>query len=102
LIRNTRNFARPLGIDAIGKHIQTFLHLVQCSGGRTPKARALGPTLALASGASVDDILAQGSWASRQVFDSFYRLSRATQANFTSSVLGTTLQPQPEAPNSEV
>ncbi|KAI9003299.1 hypothetical protein CLU79DRAFT_714320 [Phycomyces nitens] len=65
-----------------------------------PKAHALGPTLDLASGASVEDILVHGSWASSAIFDTFYCLSRQTISNFlvmTLASLRSYLDTQPES-----
>lgn len=45
LIRNTREFARPLGAEAISKRIRLIKR-----NGRSFKARAVGPTVALPSG----------------------------------------------------
>ncbi|KAI8150390.1 hypothetical protein BJV82DRAFT_501968, partial [Fennellomyces sp. T-0311] len=56
-------------------------------GAQRPKARALGSTKAIEAGASLDDILTYGSWLSSSVFDTFYRLSRATATDFTSLAL---------------
>ncbi|KAI8136518.1 hypothetical protein BJV82DRAFT_489032, partial [Fennellomyces sp. T-0311] len=52
-------------------------------GVRRPKARALGSTRAVEAGASINDVLTHGSWISSSVFDTFYRLSRATATDFT-------------------
>jgi hypothetical protein len=57
-------------------------------GHRLPKARAAGSTHAAKNGVSVDDIVAQGNWSSRRMFDIFYRLSSKTRSNFTDVVLG--------------
>ncbi|KAI9466494.1 hypothetical protein BDB00DRAFT_751203, partial [Zychaea mexicana] len=53
-------------------------------GGRRIRARALGSTRAAWAGAVVDDIVAHGSWSSRQMFDLFYRISRETRSNLSS------------------
>ncbi|KAI9246759.1 hypothetical protein BY458DRAFT_446618, partial [Sporodiniella umbellata] len=47
------------------------------------KKRALGPTLAAQSGISVDDIVVQGNWSSKDLFEQFYRISVATSTDFT-------------------
>ncbi|KAI9012562.1 hypothetical protein CLU79DRAFT_683877, partial [Phycomyces nitens] len=52
-------------------------------GASHPKARAIGPTKALEARASVDDMLAHGSWSSHTVLDTFYHLSRQTANNFS-------------------
>ncbi|KAI9030892.1 hypothetical protein CLU79DRAFT_677055, partial [Phycomyces nitens] len=84
LVRDVRHFGRPIGAERISKHIQFLMDKIPRPPDATlPKARALGPTLALASGASVEDILVHGSWASSAVFDTFYRLSRQTVSNFS-------------------
>ncbi|KAI9029547.1 hypothetical protein CLU79DRAFT_716201 [Phycomyces nitens] len=75
------------------------IHRLAC-----PNARALGPTLALAPGASVDDILVHVSWASSSVFDTFYRLSRQTVGNFSAIALSSSrgpLESQPESLSNE-
>ncbi|OAD72267.1 hypothetical protein PHYBLDRAFT_146470 [Phycomyces blakesleeanus NRRL 1555(-)] len=76
------------------------LKIPRPSGALLPKARTLGPTLALASGASVEDILVHGSWDSSAVFDTFYRLSRQTVSNFSTMTLTSSsgyLDTQPES-----
>ncbi|OAD78744.1 hypothetical protein PHYBLDRAFT_163835 [Phycomyces blakesleeanus NRRL 1555(-)] len=101
LVRDVRNYDRPIGSERISKHIQFLMEKIpRPSGVLLPKARALGPTLALASGASVEDILVHGSWASSAVFDTFYRLSRQTVSNFSTMTLTSSsgyLDTQPES-----
>ncbi|OAD67093.1 hypothetical protein PHYBLDRAFT_174477 [Phycomyces blakesleeanus NRRL 1555(-)] len=101
LVRDVRNYDRPIGSERISKHIQFLMEKIpRPSGALLPKARALGPTLALASGASVEDILVHGSWASSAVFDTFYRLSRQTVSNFSTMTLTSSsgyLDTQPES-----
>ncbi|KAI9255539.1 hypothetical protein BY458DRAFT_442220 [Sporodiniella umbellata] len=48
-----------------------------------PKARALGATLAAQSGISVDDIVVQGNWSSKNLFEQFYRIFVTTSTDFT-------------------
>ncbi|ORE09660.1 hypothetical protein BCV72DRAFT_201198 [Rhizopus microsporus var. microsporus] len=52
-----------------------------------PKARGLAATLAAQAGVSVDNIVAHGSWSSRDIFEHYYRLSSATSTNFSVSTL---------------
>ncbi|KAI9004821.1 hypothetical protein CLU79DRAFT_41139 [Phycomyces nitens] len=84
LVRDVYFNDRPIGAERISKHIQFIMNKIpQPSGTACPKTRALGPTPALAAGASVDDILVHGSRAFSSVFDTFYRLSRQTISNFS-------------------
>ncbi|OMH83257.1 hypothetical protein AX774_g3239 [Zancudomyces culisetae] len=53
---------------------------------KRPKASALGSTLATEASASIYEVVSQGYWSSRSVFDSVYRLSRQSRSNLTELV----------------
>ncbi|KAF7732071.1 hypothetical protein EC973_006326 [Apophysomyces ossiformis] len=73
----------------ISKHIQSIMVLLpQVSNQHRIKARALGSSRAVRAGAGVDDVVTHGFWSSKTMFDTFYRLSRETQTNFTTLALG--------------
>ncbi len=89
LIRHIKSPELHVGAQRISKHIAGIMSRVNVPPGhRLPKARAAGSTHAAKNGVSVDDIVAQGNWSSRRMFDSFYRLSSKTRSNFTDVVLG--------------
>ncbi|KAI7865960.1 hypothetical protein BDF14DRAFT_1819629 [Spinellus fusiger] len=88
LIRDIQSYIVPINDKRISNLIRYINNMIPCPQGiPRPKARALGPTFALEVGASVDDILAHGSWRSSTVFDTFYCLSRRTANNFSNSAL---------------
>ncbi|KAI9271954.1 hypothetical protein BDA99DRAFT_433726 [Phascolomyces articulosus] len=91
LIRTVHNKGAPIGAERISNHIKVLLDLIPRPPETTrPKARALGSTAAVESGASLEDVLVHSSWLSSSVFDTFYRLSRETATDFTSLVLPST------------
>jgi hypothetical protein len=51
------------------------------------KEGALGSSRALLAGASVDDVVTHGGWASRSIFNTFCRLLAKSSSNFTSLAL---------------
>jgi hypothetical protein len=86
LIRQIKSPERHVKSQRISKHISAVMSHIQVPPGL--KARAAGSTHAAKNGVSVDDIVAQGNWSSRRIFDTFYRLSSKTRSNFTDIVLG--------------
>ncbi|KAI8968742.1 hypothetical protein BDB01DRAFT_732834, partial [Pilobolus umbonatus] len=90
LVRSLSDFNSAVGPQTIGRHINSLIDIiaVQHSTSRRPRARALGSTNAVSLGASLEDVLTHGSWASAAVFDQYYRLSRVTATDFTSLSLG--------------
>jgi len=109
LLRDVRDCHRPIYAQRISNHINSVMQLLPTArGGKRLKARALGATRAVLAGASVDDVVMHGGWASRAIFDSFYRLSTETSTNFSSLSLATTpsevqsLEPQSLDPRNEV
>ena len=109
LLRDVRDCHRPIYAQRISNHINSVMQLLPTArGGKRLKARALGATRAVLAGASVDDVVMHGGWASRAIFDSFYRLSTETSTNFSSLSLATTasevqsLEPQSQDPRNEV
>ncbi|KAL1927754.1 hypothetical protein VTP01DRAFT_3575 [Rhizomucor pusillus] len=50
--------------------------------------RALGSSRAVLADASVDNMVSPGPWSAQAIFDHFYRLSRNTTLDFTTSTLG--------------
>jgi hypothetical protein len=88
LIRDVRNCHRPIYAQRIGNLINSIMTKLPASrrSGRL-KARALGSSRALLAGASVDDVVTHGGWASRSIFNTFYRLSVESSSNFTSLAL---------------
>ncbi|KAF9899382.1 hypothetical protein EC991_008989 [Linnemannia zychae] len=88
LIRDTRDFSKPIGTERISKHISNISRLIALpADAKMPKARAIGSTAAIKKGATVDDVDTHGHWSSSILFDQFYRLNAATATNFTSMVL---------------
>ncbi|OAD67390.1 hypothetical protein PHYBLDRAFT_174429 [Phycomyces blakesleeanus NRRL 1555(-)] len=104
LVRDVHNYNRPIESERISKHIQFLIEKIPSpSGALLPKARALGPTLALASGALVEDILVHGSWASSAIFDTFYHLIDGNIAESLSlRIIGIGLQPSALANNTRI
>ena len=89
LLRDIRHFTVSIGPQRIGKHINALTDLIQRPPGTCrPRTRALGSSRAAAAGAPVDHILTHGSWANAAVFDTFYRLARSADTNFTQLSLG--------------
>jgi hypothetical protein len=83
LFRNLNNRSIAIGHERISKHIQSIMQFVsRPPGAPIPKARALGSTLAAQSGISVEDIVVQGNWLSREIFEQFYRISVTTANDF--------------------
>ncbi|KAI9468524.1 MAG: hypothetical protein EXX96DRAFT_492759, partial [Benjaminiella poitrasii] len=98
LFRSLNDYLIPIGSERISKHIHTVMqHVSRPVGAPFPKARALGSTLAAASGVPVDDIVTHGNWSSRTMFEHFYRISSTTQLNITNH----TLNSQPKAQDSK-
>ncbi|KAF9427208.1 hypothetical protein BGZ76_002427 [Entomortierella beljakovae] len=88
LIRRCDDLSVPITSERIGKHIQSISQLIPgWDNSRKFKARAVGATLALKKGISVDDVMIQGNWSSTDIVNEFYRLSRSTAQNFTNVVL---------------
>ncbi|KAG2191001.1 hypothetical protein INT47_006018 [Mucor saturninus] len=93
LVRNTTDTNRCIGSERISKHIRSILSLAtttattSSTSRKTIKARAVGSTRAILAGAKLEDILTQGSWASSSIFDTYYRLNRASATNFSNLIL---------------
>ncbi|CEP13317.1 hypothetical protein [Parasitella parasitica] len=88
LVRDIRNAAVPVGAERVNQHVKflmQYLSINDCPWARQPlpKARALGPTLAIRNGASTDDAVLHGAWSRRPVLDAFYCLSRRSVADLT-------------------
>jgi hypothetical protein len=84
LFRHVKNRSVALGHERISKHIQSIMQFVtRPAGTPPPKARTLGSTLAAQAGISVDDIVVQGNWSSKDLFEQFYRISVTTATDFT-------------------
>ncbi|KAI7862714.1 uncharacterized protein EV154DRAFT_433286 [Mucor mucedo] len=93
LVRNTTDTNRCIGSERISKHIRSILSLAtttattSSTSRKTIKARAVGSTRAILAGAKLEDILTHGSWASSSIFDTYYRLNRASATNFSNLIL---------------
>jgi hypothetical protein len=88
LIRNCGDLSLPITTERISKHIDSINRLLPgYDNGHRLKARAIGATLALKKGISVDDVTVQGNWSSAGIVNEFYRLSRSTAHNLTDAVL---------------
>ncbi|KAI8594915.1 hypothetical protein EDD21DRAFT_392570 [Dissophora ornata] len=84
-----RSLHQPVGAERISNHIKTIMRFLPIPADARPlKARAVGATLALMKGVGVEDIMIQGNWSTPAIVDAFYRLSRMTATNFTTTVLG--------------
>ncbi|KAI9322289.1 hypothetical protein BX666DRAFT_1848680, partial [Dichotomocladium elegans] len=89
LFRKINNTSKPIGTQRISKYISSIMsHLHEPPGHKRINARALGPTRATRAGATIDDVVSHGFWNSQQVFDTFYRLSRESNTDFTTLTLG--------------
>ncbi|KAI7895436.1 uncharacterized protein EV154DRAFT_457481 [Mucor mucedo] len=93
LVRNITDHNKAIGSERISKHITSILCratttcTASTSSRKTIKARAVGSTRAILAGAKLDDVLTHGSWASSSIFDTYYRLNRASATNFTDLIL---------------
>lgn len=91
LLRSTTQPQCAIGSERISKHIRFILDKAVVSPShashKTLKARAVGSTRAVLAGANLEDILTHGNWASSAIFDTFYRLNRATATDFTAVTL---------------
>ncbi|KAI9334328.1 hypothetical protein BD770DRAFT_332826 [Pilaira anomala] len=93
LIRNTTAYTKAIGSERISNHIKSILCLATTTctasppGRKAVKARAVGSTRAILAGAKLEDVLTHGSWASSSIFDTYYRLNRASATNFTDLIL---------------
>ncbi|KAG2209026.1 hypothetical protein INT45_008135 [Circinella minor] len=95
LLRYVNHHDQSLSSQRISKYINQIMKFVgRPPGAPLPKARALGATLAAQAGVSVENLVVQGNWSSRKMFEQFYRISIRTKENFTSSTLDT----QPRSP----
>ncbi|PVU90988.1 hypothetical protein BB561_004614 [Smittium simulii] len=89
LVRSLNNFKKKIGGQRISKHMNYLMKLISIDmGSKVPKARALGSTIATTAGATYDDVISQGFWSSRGIFDDYYQLSRRSRNNLTNLVLG--------------
>ncbi|KAI9033714.1 hypothetical protein CLU79DRAFT_692623, partial [Phycomyces nitens] len=102
LVHDVRSHGKFIHRGRINNHIKSIMDLMpRPPGSARPKTRALGPFVALSSGAFIGDILTYGSWDSSKVFDSFYRLSRHTQENLSNMPIPcsrSSLETQQESP----
>ncbi|PVU95737.1 hypothetical protein BB561_001651 [Smittium simulii] len=88
LFRNTKDFNKPLTVDSISRIIKSITIIaLKDKKGITPKARAIGATIAAKTGISTDAILTQANWSSYYMFSSYYKLSNDSYSNITESVL---------------
>ncbi|CEP14855.1 hypothetical protein [Parasitella parasitica] len=88
VVRDVRSAALSVGGERVSHHVKSLMQYLSINGSPwaeqpLPKARALGPTLAIRNGASTDEAVLQGAWSSRQVLDAFYLLSRRTVTDLT-------------------
>jgi hypothetical protein len=88
LIRDVRNCHRSIYAQRIGNLINSIMNKLPASrrSGRL-KARALGSSRTLLAGASVNDVVTHDGWASRSIFNTFYRLLAKSSSNFISLAL---------------
>ncbi|KAI7897170.1 uncharacterized protein EV154DRAFT_597569 [Mucor mucedo] len=93
LVRNITDHHKAIGSERISKQITSILcrasttFTASTSSPKTIKAWAIGSTRAILDGAKLDDVLTHGSWASSSIFDTYYRLNRASATNFTDLIL---------------
>ncbi|PVU88060.1 hypothetical protein BB561_006052 [Smittium simulii] len=88
LFRNTKDFNKLLTVDSIPRIIKSIpIIAVKDEKGITPKARAIGATIAARTGISTDAIITQENWSSYYMFISYYKLSNDSYSNITESVL---------------
>lgn len=79
LFRSLRNNTEPIGPERISKHLQQIIQYVKRPDNvPLPKARAPGATLAAQGSVSVEDIVVQGNWSSKDISEQFYRISTST------------------------
>ncbi|CEG84827.1 hypothetical protein RMATCC62417_18579 [Rhizopus microsporus] len=87
-LRSIKYHSIPIGAERISHYIkQIMVRAAKPAQAPVPKARGLATTLAAQADASVDNIVAHGSWSSRDIFEHYYRLSFATSTNFSVSTL---------------
>ncbi|KAF9371902.1 hypothetical protein BGX21_004963 [Mortierella sp. AD011] len=88
LVRHCSIPSDPVSNDRISNHIDFIMQLIlHDKKGPKLKARAVGATISLQKGISVDDVTIHGNWSSSDVVIEFYHLSRATAQNFANVVL---------------
>ncbi|KAF9158583.1 hypothetical protein BGX20_003329 [Mortierella sp. AD010] len=88
LVRDCRDFTKPVGSDAISNHAQVIADLVPRQPGTSrTRGRATGATAAFQGGAPVGDIVAHANWSSSILFDKYYRLGSRTKTNLTTTIL---------------
>ncbi|KAF9080190.1 hypothetical protein BGX27_005672 [Mortierella sp. AM989] len=87
LVRQLRLHNLRLGSERIQHYIQEIMKFAPREEG-TPKykARAVGATMALKKGVTVDDVTFQGNWSSPAIVNQFYRISRSVKNNFTTAI----------------
>jgi hypothetical protein len=100
LTRHVRDNTKPIFAQRISKYIKTVM--AHMPNGSRLNGRALGSTRALVAGASIDEVVAHGNWASRDTFETFYRLSTEHHKNFTALTLSETLESQDRDPRSDI
>ncbi|KAI9238578.1 MAG: hypothetical protein BYD32DRAFT_460546 [Podila humilis] len=84
LIRALNDPQNTTGTDTVSNSIADIMKRLNLpEGTKVPKGRAVGSFLAARKGISIDDIVAQGHWASSSAFNDFYRISNSTKTNFT-------------------
>ncbi|KAF9995045.1 hypothetical protein BGZ80_007621, partial [Entomortierella chlamydospora] len=88
LIRDCRDFTKPIGTDAVSNHAQVIANLVPREPGTSrTRGRVTGATAAFQGGAPVADIVAHANWPSSILFDKCYRLGNRTKTNFSTIIL---------------
>lgn len=82
-----------IGSERTSNYIKSILRLAitTCTastlGRKSIKVRAVGSTRNILAGVKLEDILTHGSWVSSSIFDTYYRLNRASATNFTDLIL---------------
>jgi len=88
LIRNIQNKLQPVQNDSISNHMQQVMQLIQTPETGSLKCRAVAATMAIVNKVPIDDVMVHGNWSSTAIVDKYYRLSRSTANNMSTTILG--------------
>ncbi|PVV03170.1 hypothetical protein BB560_002363 [Smittium megazygosporum] len=92
LIRNLLNRDIKIGSQRINKLINGLIDFIELDNEKKkPKTCTLVSTLAITAGATYEDVVPQGFWSSRGIFEMCYQLSRRSRDSMTTLVLGNSL-----------
>ncbi|OMJ22161.1 hypothetical protein AYI70_g3046 [Smittium culicis] len=88
LFRYINDFNKPFSVNSITRNIHNISYMIaRPPNTPTPKARAIGATIAANAEIPSDSIVAQAFWSNYEIFDSYYRLSRTASTNITQAII---------------